>query len=88
MPPTQRLYDEHRNLIDAGSTKRGAAKILAEKYGLSLDPTRRRIYEFEKRLHREDMQAWMDILATLRRQNYIITNHQCDIHAPFQTHKH
>lgn len=57
---------------------------MAEKYGLSLDPTRRRIYEFEKRLHREDMQAWMDTLATLRRQNYIITNHQCDIHAPFQ----
>ena len=80
---TQRLYEEYRNLRDAGSTKRGAAKVLSDKYGLSLHPTRRRMNEYEKKRFKSDLQKWADTLATLRRQNYVVVNHQCDIHAPF-----
>lgn len=82
MPLTSKLYTEYRNLQALGYTKRGAAKVLADKYGISLDPTRRRLNEYEKK-NEVDLKRWHEVLSSLRKKVYVTVNHQCDIHAPY-----
>jgi len=56
--------------------------MIADKYGLSLDPTRRRLHQYDVRL-KDDLSKWKDALSDLRRQNHFVVGHASDIHAPF-----